>query len=765
MGVLSENDEISIASFANPKGTSMSELKASRWTVIIFCLWLLSLGGAACDCTGSGSLSQDAGGARDAGGTDGSLDGSVVALSIEPADPVLVVQNGQTMPTVTFQVKANGQAVAARYSLDKTELGTLSSSGLFTPSGALGGAAAVTASAQGMTVHTTVTVKLETSQNGAGKPDGGAGSGGYGGVGGEGPGPAVSNSVRNVLEGTPQAGSSLALLYPYDQTVWPLGQLAPLLQWKADAALLNVADGALIKLSATNYQYKGIFGRPYALASGAPFQRYPIPQDVWDAATKTAAGGTLKLELTISSGGKAYGPLASTWKIARGLLKGVVYYQSYGTNLAKNENGAINTPGGLFGGATLAIKPGKTDPVLVAGKDGVKAGCRVCHSVSADGSRMVVQHGDEYEQSSSYDLKNGYQESSYPTSDDFKFVGLTPDGKLGLTSQVDYPYDNDHSTGLYDMQTGSLLNAIGLSSFVTSAGFPAFSPDGTKVAFNFWAGPGDSKTGSGDGSRLIVMTFDRSSHTFSSPKTLYPNGSGSTALPAWPSFLPTGDAVIFEAAFPTSSDGAFGTWKGGTGELWWTDLATGTPHRLDTLNGKSGGTPYLPTSSTHPDDSLLDYEPTVCPLPSGGYAWVVFMSRRLYGNVATLEPWASDPRKVDLTVNPTPKKLWVAAIDLGASPGTDPSHPPFYLPAQELLAGNSRGFWVVDPCRKDSEKCDSGDQCCNGYCIPGEIGGVCGNQPQSCSKEYDRCSTASDCCETIMQCVNQRCLIVGPGPN
>ena len=35
------------------------------------------------------------------------------------------------------------------------------------------------------------------------------------------------------------------------------------------------------------------------------------------------------------------------------------------------------------------------------------------------------------------------------------------------------------------------------------------------------------------------------------------------------------------------------------------------------------------------DDTTLNYEPTVLPVVAGGYAWVVFTSRRLYGNVAT----------------------------------------------------------------------------------------------------------------------------------
>ncbi len=37
------------------------------------------------------------------------------------------------------------------------------------------------------------------------------------------------------------------------------------------------------------------------------------------------------------------------------------------------------------------------------------------------------------------------------------------------------------------------------------------------------------------------------------------------------------------------------------------------------------------------DDTTLNYEPTVLPVVSGGYAWVVFTSRRLYGNQLTAD--------------------------------------------------------------------------------------------------------------------------------
>jgi hypothetical protein len=337
---------------------------------------------------------------------------------------------------------------------------------------------------------------------------------------------------------------------------------------------------------------------------------------------------------------------------------------------------------------------------------------------------------------------------------------MTPDGKLGLGNAVPIPGGaNFGDSALYDMGTGAAVAAPGLSSFVTRAGFPMFSPDGKRVAFNFHEGPGSASTGAGDGKKLVVMDFDAATRTFSGPKLAY---AGATGRPGWPSFWPTGTALLFQVELPgNTTNEYFATRNGARGELWWVDLASGGTHTLDRLNGKDGsGTAYLPTGpNNHGDDAALGYEPTIGPIASGGYAWVVFVSRRLYGNVATIDPWWSDPRDHDLTQSPTPKKLWVAALDLNPQPGGDPSHPAFYLPAQELMAGNSRGFWVVDPCKQDGQPCEGGDECCGGYCTQSSTGAlVCGTASAGCSKEFDKCAQSTDCCDyPKFYCVNGHC--------
>jgi hypothetical protein len=277
-----------------------------------------------------------------------------------------------------------------------------------------------------------------------------------------------------------------------------------------------------------------------------------------------------------------------------------------------------------------------------------------------------------------------------------------------------------------------------------------------------------------DPSQLVAMdlnvTGDAGARAaaFSNLKVLATMPSGKPA--GFPSFFPTNDAVAFHYQI-VSAVHRYDTWNGAQAQIWWSDLKTGTATRLSALNGLNPGgtTTYLPTNATHPDDTVLNYEPTVSPVSSGGYIWVIFTSRRLYGSVATADPYQSDPRNYDATVvaNATTKKLWVAAIDLNARAGTDPSHPAFYLPAQELLAGNMRGFWVISPCKSDSTSCTSGDQCCNGYCRAtegGDAGLVCTSVPprMQCSQIGEKCTMSADCCDMTNVCVNGFCAIVTP---
>ena len=763
--------------------------------------------GSHASSTGSGAGGNAGGGDSGTGGgniiistgTGGSgTGGQSVGFDVKPtALQTISVNLGQTMPTVDFSATLNGSPISAGWSVDRGDIGSIpkgpSATATFTPTGTSGGFVTVKAGLNGQTVSRQILVKLVAQQNGANTnvpsevaqignsaADFTAG-GGIGGVGGEGLGGAADATSTTALGAPTSDGSdkSLAFLYPYQGTVFPRGILAPLLQW---SSTLGDADAIQIELSTSSgsFSWKGLFGKPaVATANGKPFIRHPIPQDVWETATNSAGGtlpdGTpdkLTVKLTVASGGVAYGPIQQTWTIAPARLSGTIYYNSYGTQLAKNLGGAV---GGdkMFGGAVLSIKVGDTAPKLVAGGNGGTDKCRVCHSVAANGSRLVTQWGSNNDVPTSvYDLTTGDTAGTL-LAHSTTMPAIYPDGTMELAADGTLlPLPNDATP----------ITATGITVAASNLGSPAFAPTGKALAFNPFA----STAITNPQQKLIVMSFDPTTFTFSGPVTVADyTGQDAGTRPGWPAFLPDSQSLVFHRQTVAGIDippAQLVTRKGAKAQIHFTSVNSAqdvTP--LNQLNGlDANGNSYLPKLAQpitlsctgdgsqvgnidpdHGDDVDLNYEPTVLPIASGGYVWVVFTSRRMYGTVADIPPFCSDPRGVDLVQNITPKKLWVAAIDLNAKPGTDSSHPAFYLPAQELLAGNSRGFWVLDPCHADGASCSSGDQCCGGFCEPGDDGTtlVCTNTVPDghCSMLAEKCTTAADCCDGTNVCVNGFC--------
>ncbi|MEP7050169.1 MAG: hypothetical protein ABJB12_07450 [Pseudomonadota bacterium] len=743
--------------------------------------------GSAGSGSGAGPGNGTAGGSINVNdGSDADGGNAVGDLTIMPADPVLqvTVANGKVTSitggsdaqgTVAFKASSGGGVVAAKWSIDRGELGTLGvSDGSFLPNGNYSGVGVLTALYGKATAATKVTIKLSITQNG-GTWDPATvtpGVGGIGGVGGEAPGGPVDEATRMRLLGPstkPASAAEFGLLYPYNGTVWPRAMLAPLLQWQTTHANTSAV---FVHLSQANYDFQGFY-------AGASVVREHIDQKAWAAATNGNGGDPLHVEVSLADASTVYGPVAQDWIIAAGQLKGTVYYNSYATTLANT------VAGGRSPAAILAIKPGRSDPELAL--PGAKDQCIVCHTVSDDGSTLFAQVStipvtDDYKDGASYDLTKGGAvikkytgASSDGSTNNRKFLwsGLSKDGSYALQSNGPTQEAYGGTASVFRRDTGNAEPAAGMDTQITKIATPAFSRDGKRVAFNYWAGTlGD---GGGEGNTLDVMDFacgdpgtaaagapSCSTYKFSNLMRLFT----STGTPGWPAWLPDSSGIVFQNNISIGSGGnAFATWKDAKTQLWFVGApadasTTPMPVAMNALNGDDEtGKSILPVATgvtLHGDDDQMNYEPTVNPIVSGGYAWVVFTSRRMYGNIAQGDPYDFSHGTVAI-----PKKLWVAAVDLKWTPGKDPSHPAFYLPGQELAAGNMRGYWVVDACQKDGNSCETGDECCSGYCRP-DGGGklVCGGKPAGCAREFEKCVTATDCCAVPgaqVDCINGFC--------
>ena len=169
----------------------------------------------------------------------------------------------------------------------------------------------------------------------------------------------------------------------------------------------------------------------------------PIDQAAWAQATGSNGGEPLVVELRVDDGATTYGPITESWTVANGVLQGTVYYNSY--NSAIINGGLVN---GQQVGAVLSIAPGATSPQLAVAS--TSSACYVCHTVSADGSTIIMQgpgirnqDPPTLDQTSVYSLADGgalvTHYSDYGTANQNKpdWGALYPDGTMFVANSKD----------------------------------------------------------------------------------------------------------------------------------------------------------------------------------------------------------------------------------------------------------------------------------------------------------------------------------------
>jgi hypothetical protein len=536
---------------------------------------------------------------------------------------------------------------------------------------------------------------------------------------------------------------AMRILYPYDGTIFPRGLASPTVMWDGAGS-----DGVYIHIKASSFEYQGCLK---VTAAG----QVQLPQSVWEKLGQQTQGARdpFSVELTTLKGQVASGPIAQRWIVAQATLKGSLYYNSYNSPLSGSNNGAI-----------LRIRPGQ--PAELFARQGT---CTGCHSVSANGERMTARElgfgrpgggapggpggllggggGGGASDGQIYGLTPTTAANPNPLrgGSGTSFAGLTPDGKLYLSSASTEAVGPQLQGGLgpssadsvlYETDTGTVVTGTGIP---TGAMMPTFSADGSLLVFS------DVAKG---GKAIVVMSFDVNARKASNMRTLV---SHSNYL-GWPFVLPDKRAVIFSITTRADFGGAGvgimgGAATGPASDLAIVDIQTGKVFLLAQAIGfrtqadADAKKTYLPFGDA---ELHQHYYPTVSPVAAGGYFWVFFDSVRHYGNQGLH------------------RQLWGTAISIASiselSTGSydrDPSFPAFYLAGQELPVANHRAFTALDPCRADGASCESGIDCCNGFCT----NGICGRDVPRCSQINETCKTSNDCCNKE-SCIGGFCGVV-----
>lgn len=429
--------------------------------------------------------------------TDGFTGSNCPDVTITPDPATLTITSisevdGTVTPNgVDLEATCGTAAIAPSWSTDQPDRSAVNLAGTLEVFSGIAGDINVTASSLLDSATSVVTVKVDIKEV-----------------------TGISAAVQTAFDGAGTVTDPGKTLYPYKDTVFPLDLTAPVVQWQnggTAAANVQVALRYPVGAAAPLFWYSKIFtGEPNEgtiQTTGAP--SWQVPQAVWTAFQRTAAGDEAEIIIQRKTAGTTYQEMKIPVTFSTAALRGTVYYTQYLRRLFKpvgdicaGQTDLPTTydplaPGGFVcavGNCTHAddISGGSTTRAIDMSKPkatnlnpfGTQGGCPVCHSVSANGN--VYVSGSRFLQTWAGGTSKGFVNSigndasgvptftvigeapnysAFRTATDwasrgFGYAALTPDGAFAL--QGNNVWGNT--------QEGTVANNLSIDRSLTSGG-------------------------------------------------------------------------------------------------------------------------------------------------------------------------------------------------------------------------------------------------------------------------------------------------------
>ncbi len=306
--------------------------------------------------------------------------------------------------------------------------------------------------------------------------------------------------------------------------------------------------------------------------------------------------------------------------------------------------------------------------------------CIGCHALSHDGSKLVAEvNGQNDGRAVLLDVAtltamNGALGSTPKTM----FESWNPDGSQYVAVYGDAGATN-YNLMLMNGSDATLMSTIDVNGTATNpTDHPDWSADGSRIAF-VRVGIAGTMQRMWNGS---IYTVAQTGGTWGAPQELVPAVNLKNHY--YPAFAPDGRLLVYDESTCTS-----GNAKGveceadtnPTATLFAIDSTVAGATGTALANANAGG--VMDNGATALTNSFPKWNPFVAQKTAAGghLAWITFSSKRAYG----LRSGTPDGGGL----------LWMAAIDLDAPNGTDPSSVAFALPFQDYTTSNHIAQWTT----------------------------------------------------------------------